>query len=289
MNKKIKILINGSFPKIGTRLAYYKNFHKKLDLKNPKGINEKLQYLKFNTYYNNPVVTQCVDKYRVKEYLKEKGMENILVKLLNEGYDRPEDLRKDWDKFPDKFVIKCNHGCSYNILVSNKNNENLDEIIKRLNKWMKEDFWRVFGEPQYKFVKKHILVEEYLGDDIKTYKFYCFNGEPKVAYVSFNGENGEKDLYLDYYDMNWNRLDITLGTHLHKKEKTEKPINYDKMIEISRKLSKEFPFVRVDLYNIDGAIYFSELTFIPTGGMMKLKPEKYIDEWGEWLEIPIKK
>ena len=132
---------------------------------------------------------------------------------------------------------------------------------------MHEDFWKIYCETQYKDVSKAILVEEFLADEIQTYKFYCFNGEPKIAYVSSNGENGEKDLYLDYFDENWNWLDITLTTHLHSKKPIPKPQNYDAMKNIARELSKGFPFVRVDLYNIDGVIKFSELTFVPTGGV----------------------
>lgn len=169
--------------------------------------------------------------------------------------------------------------------MTDKQTTDLDCVVKQLNTWMKEDYWKVYCEPQYKFVKKQFFVEEYLADDIRTYKFYCFNGEPHVVYISSNGENGEKDLYLDYYDMDWNWLSISSDTHVHSPIKEEKPKNFDKMVELCRTLSAEFPFVRVDLYNVNGEIYFSELTFIPTGGMMKLKPENVISEWGELLHI----
>ncbi len=285
MNKKIKRILCDISPKLTTRLMYLYNFRKVLNLKNPKGINEKLQYLKLKEYYENSVVTQCVDKYLVRDYLEKKGYGELLPDLLGGGYEKAEDLRKDWDTFPNKLVIKCNHGCAYNILITDKSKVNLDEVVTQLDVWMAEDFWKVYCEPQYKDVPKRIIVEEYLADDIQTYKFYCFNGSPEVVYVSSNGENGEKDLYLDYFDMEWNWLPITLDTHQHVKGEIAKPKNFGKMIQLAKELSVDFPFVRVDLYNVNGEIYFSELTFIPTGGMMKLHPESIIDEWGKKLKL----
>ena len=290
MNKNMKGVLCMISPKLTTKLMFYYNFKKKLNLEEPKDINEKLQWLKLNTYYNNPIITQCVDKLRVRDYLDERGFGSILPKLIGGGYIDAEEVRKHWNEYPGSFVIKCNHGCGYNILVKNKASENINDIVYQLNEWMDEAFWKIYCETQYRFVPHNILVEEYLGDDIKTYKFYCFNGEPRVCYVSSNGESvdgkqGVKDLYLDYFDLDWNWLDITLYPHLHKQE-IERPKNFEGMKDIARELSKPFPFVRVDLYNIDGEIKFSELTFIPTGGNMKLKPEKTIDEWGEWLKLP---
>jgi hypothetical protein len=286
MLKKIKIALSTFSPKLTTYLMFLYNFKRFPNLKNPKDLNEKLQYLKLKTYYDNPVITTCVDKWKVRNYLEAKGYGDLLPKLILGDISDPNDIRTYWNTFPDSFVIKCNHGCGYNILVKNKQTVDEDEIINQLDLWMKEDYWKYYCEPQYKDVPKRILVEEYLDDDIETYKFYCFNGIPKVVYISQNGENGEKDLYLDYYDMDWHHLDITLATHLHSKKQKSKPKGFEKMVKLSEELSKDFPFVRVDLYNIDGAIYFSELTFIPTGGNMKLSPKEVVDEWGELLKLP---
>lgn len=283
-NGVVKNILCSISPKLATQVMYLFNFKKPLNLKKPQNINEKLQYLKLNTYYENPVITQCADKYSVREYLDKKGYAYLLPKLLG-GYLCAEDIRKDWSGFPNQFVVKCNHGCGYNILVTNKEETDLNQVLKQLNTWMREDFWKIYCEPQYKDIKRHIIVEVFLGEDIQTYKFYCFNGRPMVLYISANGENGEKDLYLDYYDMEWNWLPISLDGHEHAKLKVNKPKHFDKMVKLAEELSSDFPFVRVDLYNVDGVIYFSELTFIPTGGNMKLKPERVLDEWGSWLQI----
>lgn len=260
--------------------CYNSGFSKPLDLENTVTINEKLQYLKLNQYYNNPIVTTCIDKYQVKEYLKEIGFGNLAAKLYG-VYDRPEDI--DWESLPDQFVVKCNHGCGLNILCPDKKKFDRKSAIKQLKKWMRLDYWTYFAEPQYKYIKKKILIEEYLGDNIHTYKFYCFNEVPKICYVSSNGENGEYDKYYDYFDMEWNRQETYLMGHDHLPGDIEKPDNFGEMKSIATQLCKGFPFVRIDLYSINGKVYFSEYTFIPTGGYMHLAPEGTDVEWGKWL------
>ena len=235
-------------------------------------------------YLDNNVITECVDKYRVRNYIVNSKIDILLPRLYG-AYDNIDDI--EWGELPNQFVIKCNHGSGMNIICLDKSEININSVNERLYKWMNCDFWKIFGELQYKNVKKKIIIEELLAENILTYKFYCFNGKIKISYVSLNGENGEKEKYLDYFDEKWNRLDITLGNHEHYPWKIEKPKNYEKMCELARNLSSDFPFVRVDLYNLDGKIYFSELTFIPTGGMMKLKPKSVLMEWGNWLDLDI--
>ena len=284
IRSRIKNILSTLSPGFTTYLMYLYNFKRLPDFDNPKDINDWLQRLKLREYYHNPVITKCVDKYRVREYIKSKGLEHILPNLYIGGVDNPYDLRNYWDKLPDKLVLKCNHGCGYNILINDKSSIRVDDVIDQLKEWLNEDWWKNYCEPQYMDIKKCILAEEYLGDAIKTYKFYCFRGEPKVMYVSANGEKGEKDLYLDYFDMNWNWLDISLVGHQHKPNCYEKPASFDEMVKISRILAKDFPFVRVDLYDVAGNVYFSELTFIPTGGNMKLTPSTHLKEWGQWMK-----
>ncbi len=272
-------------PEFATKQMYKSIHGKKLNLDHPTDLNEKLQYLKLRTYYNNPIITKCVDKYKVREYLSSIGQEKILPKLIAGAFSNVGDIRQIWDMLPEKFVVKCNHGCGYNILVSDKSKVDLEDIIKQLTKWMKEDFWKRYCEPQYKYIKKAVVIEEYLGDDIATYKFYCFNGKPEVMYISSNGENGEKDFYLDYYDMEMNWVDITLAPHEHVKTKAPKPSNWIEMVSLVEELARPFPFVRIDLYNVNEKIYISEFTFIPTGGNMELEPAHYINDWGELLKL----
>ena len=275
-------MINTFAPVYGTKKIYYYTMNKELNLDNPKDINEKIQYLKLNDYRNNRLVTNCADKYAVREYLTGKGYERLLPELYG-TYRRVNEI--EWDKLPDQFVLKCTHGSGYNIICPNKEYLDIQQAKKNLSKWLRERYVRHFAEIQYKNITPRIIVEEYLGEGIKTFKFYCFNGVPRILYVSFMGENGEKDKYIDYYDMDWNRLAIRLGGHDNNSYGIPKPNEFDEMIDIARDLSKDFKFVRVDLYNINGRIYFSELTFTPTGGMMKLKPDEVLLEWGNWLTL----
>lgn len=266
--------------------AYKESTGKKLCLENPLSINEKLQYLKLNNYYDNPLITRCVDKYLVKQYVEEQNI-GIRSACTYAVYDRTSQI--EWESLPNQFVIKCNHGSGYNFVCRDKSKIDRSNVEKEINRWMQEDYWKIFVEPQYKNVNKKILIEEYLGNSIKTFKFYCFNGVVKISYVSEDGENGELDKYIDFFDEKWNRKNIALAGHLNKPSEIEKPENLDEMLEIARKLSKPFPFVRVDLYDIDGVIYLSELTFIPTGGYMRLTPEGTDIEWGNWLDLSQKR
>ena len=172
MRKQVKMLLSSLSPELTTRLMFRYNFHKRLNLKNPQDFNEKLQYLKLRTYYNNPVITQCVDKYRVREYLEQQGEGRLLPELLAGPFYDARDLRAVWDSLPQSFAIKCNHGCGYNILVKDKSKTNLEDAVKTLGRWLREDYWKIYCEPQYRFVRKAFTVERYLGDNIETYKFY---------------------------------------------------------------------------------------------------------------------
>lgn len=267
-----------------TKKIYRSNFGRNPDLKNPQDINEKIQYLKLNTYYDNPTITMCVDKYKIREYIIQKGLEDILPRLYG-VYRSPEEM--DFEKLPQSFVIKCNHGSGFNILCPDKSKLDIENSKKLLRQWMKYDYWKEYGEVQYKFVEKRIIVEEFLGNEILTYKFYCFNGEPRTLYVSSCNENGETDFYYDYFDMEWNHLDVKLAGHEHYPdyESIAKPDDFEELKRIAHELSKDFPFVRVDLYDVEGKIYISELTFIPTGGFMRLTPEGTAEEWGKWLKL----
>ena len=277
------MFLSGIAPVYETKKIFYGNFGRELSLDNPRDINEKIQYLKFNQYYKNQIVTDCIDKYRIRQYLTKKGLESICPELYG-VYKRPNQI--DWDRLPDSFVVKCNHGCGYNIICPNKKQLDVKDAEKKLKKWLKAQQWKEYSEVQYKYIKRNIIIEQYLGD-VKTYKFYCFNGVPKVLYVSSDGEDGTVDLYLDYYDMEFNWQDIHLGGHLNHPDakKLTAPAGFDRMKELAVILSKDFPFVRVDLYNVDGKVYISELTFVPTGGFMHLEPEETLYEWGSWLSL----
>ena len=286
-HRKINEIILNISPEYATRRAYKGAFHEKLDFNNPRGINQKIHYLKLRDYYDNPLVTQCIDKFRVRDYLRKKGYASLSAPLLSSIYSKAEDLRLIWDFLPSKFVIKCNHGCGYNIVVKNKAEVSLEDAIRQLDLWLKQDYWKFYCEVQYKFIEKGFFVEEYLAEDMKDYKFYCFNGQPRTLQVASSGENGEVCFYVDIFDTDWNLLPVTLGSHGHKNPSPEKPSNFEEMKRIAADLSADFPFVRVDLYDVNGRVFFGELTFVPTGGFMSLTPKETIQEWGSWLNLKV--
>ena len=279
LNLERKILYYIS-PVLLTKVLYKKAFNKKLNIKSPQTFNEKIQWLKLYYYNDNKLVKNCIDKYEVRKYVKSKGLENILVKLLG-VYDSENDI--NYESLPKKFVLKSTSGSGNNIIVDDKTSISKEKIIKTLKKWKKDKYEVHYAELQYKGIPKRIICEEYLDSKIIDYKFFCFHGKPKFLYVS-SGLGKHENLKMDYLDMDFKSLGISREGYSNNLE-IEKPKNFKEMIEIAKKLSIDFPFVRVDLYNLNGKIYFSELTFIPTGGLMKINPKKFDKIWGTYLDL----
>ncbi len=247
-------------PKLSSKVLYRILTHKKLNLKNPELFNEKLMKLKIDDYNNNDLVIKCTDKYLVRDYIKECGVEEILNEIYG-VYNNAYEI--DWDKLPNKFVLKCNHGCGYNIICTDKDKLDKEHTIKTLNKWMKKKFGYETSELHYPKIKPLIICEKYIETDAgvfpNDYKIYCFDGKPKVILTCTERQN---NLRLNFLDLNWNELDI--GTKADRAESIpQKPECLDKMIEYAKILSKPFKYVRVDFYDFNGKPLFGELTFTP--------------------------
>lgn len=261
---------------------YFKIVLKKsLDLKNPKTFNEKLQWLKLYYFPYDKNVVQCSDKYAVREYIKDKGYGNTLVPLIN-AWKRPEDI--DWEELPSKFVLKCNHGCAYNILCGDKDNFDTVSASKQLKQWLKEDFGAFNIEIHYSQIKDHLITcEEYLGDCITDYKFFCFNGKPHCMYVS-NDLVHDRQAQIGFFYLDGTKMPLKRDDYTDI-ESVELPSFFDEMKEMATVLAKDFPFVRVDFFIANNTYYFAELTFTPGACMMPFNPEKYDLEWGNMLDI----
>ena len=253
---------------------------KKVDLKNPQTFNEKIQWLKLHDYPTNQLVIDGADKYKVRAYVEEKGLGNILVPLIGH-WDKPEDI--DWDRLPDKFVLKCNHGCAYNILCNDKNTFDKEDAIKKMRKWMKEDFGAFNIETHYSKIKPHITCEEFLGDCIIDYKFFCFNGEPKYIYVSSDLIH-DRQAEIGFFYLDGTKMPLIRDDYAPM-DIEELPPFFDQMKEAARVLCQDFPFVRVDFFLANDTYYFAELTFTPSGGMMPFNPDKYDLEWGKLIDL----
>ena len=264
-----------------SKLYYRVVLHKKLNLKNPKTFNEKIQWMKLYYYPKNPLVVNGSDKYAVREYIAEKGYGDKLVPLLG-VWERAEDI--NWDALPDKFVLKCNHGCAYNIVVSDKSKLDKAATVKKLNSWLKEDFGAFNIEVHYSEIKRRLITcEEFLGESITDYKFFCFNGEPHCIYVSTDLIH-DRQAQIGFFYLDGKKMPLHRDDYTDIPEVTFPPF-YDEMKRAAEVLCKDFPFVRVDFFIANGTWYFAELTFTPGAGMMPFNPEKYDHEWGSMLDI----
>ena len=241
------------------RIMYKVYTGKKLNLKEPTLFNEKLMKLKLDKYNNDNLVAKCADKLMVQEYVKECGLENILNPIYA-TYDDANDV--DFDKLPNKFVLKCNHGCGFNIVCTDKAKLDKKETIKTLNKWIKKKFGKDTRELHYLKIKPIIMCEKYIETDAgvlpNDYKIYCFDGVPKVILTCT--ERGS-NLKLNFFDLEWNEL--MLGHNKNRADEVKAPLCLKQMIEYAKILSKPFKFVRVDFYDLDGKPVFGELTFTP--------------------------
>ena len=255
-------------------------FGYELDLENPKTLSEKLMWLR--VYDNSPLKTKCADKYEVREYVKEKIGEEYLIPLYG-VYDNFDEI--DFDSLPNQFVMKCNHGCGYNIIVKDKAKLDIKDTKAKINTWLKEDFGSYFGEIHYSAIKPRIVIEKYienLDGDIEDYKYFCFNGKPYCFLYCTDRKSGV--LKNSFFDLNWKNMQFNYTGELYTKD-IKKPKNYELMNEIAKKLSKDFKHVRVDLYNIEGKIYFGELTFTGYGGYYKFQPEEWNLKLGNLLDL----
>lgn len=262
-------------------IQYRIKLGRKLNIADPKRFTEKLQWYKM--YYRNPIMHQCVDKFLVREYVKEKGLESILIPLIAH-YNSTDEV--NWDKLPEKFVMKTTHGGGgLNVLVcNNKSKIDFDEVRRKLSFENKPVAFNTLGrEWAYYGLQPGLVVEELLINEenpaagMNDYKIFCYDGKPKYIVVDVDRYIGHK---RNFYDIDWNNLHIGSDCPASDRE-IPKPVGFDWMMEVAAKLSEGFPFVRVDLYNNRGKIYFGELTFYPWSGYVLYEPDSFDFELGK--------
>lgn len=262
-------------------LYFFIYLHENLNLKKPKTFNEKLQWYKLNYCPKSDLIVSCTDKYQVKNYVKNKGLEAILTPLIGR-WDSVEDIC--WESLPNSFVLKCTHGCAYNIICKDKSKFDVKLAKKKLKAWQKENFAAFNVELHYGKIKKHrIICEKYLGDLIIDYKFFCFNGNPKFFYVSSDLIH-DRDAQMGFFSMDGEKIPL-IRKDYKDIGKIKMPACFNEMINSARILSKDFPFVRVDFFLIKDIYLFAELTFTPGAAMMPINPRKYDFEWGEYWNM----
>lgn len=264
--------------------TYYSHcFKKKLDLKKPQTFNEKLQWLKL--YDRKPIYTTMVDKYAVKKYVAARIGEEYIIPTLG-VWDHFDDI--DFDNLPNQFVLKCTHDSGGLVICKDKVSFDKKEAKRKIQNCLKRNYYLTGREWPYKNVPRKIIAEKYMEDEtgqLRDYKFYCFNGEPKIIMINSDREIGKTK--ADYFDMDFNWLDLKWG-YEHALVKPLKPINFEKMKELAVVLSKNIPELRVDFYEVNNKIYFGELTFFDGSGFDKIEPKEWDKKIGDWIKLPQK-
>ena len=267
------------------KLFYFATTGKKLNLKTPVGYNEKLQWLKLND--KHPEYSKLVDKLAVREHINEVLGEGYCFPLLGK-WNSFEEI--DFDKLPNGFVLKCNHDSGSTKVIKDKSKltgKDFKKLKKFFNRRVRSDFFHAGREYPYKGLPRYIMAERLMLDEknpdksIEDYKFFCFNGELKIMFVATDRST---DCRFDFFDMEFNHLDI-VNIHPQSDKKIEKPEKFEEMIEIAKKLSKGIKQVRIDLYELNGKIYFGEYTFFHGGGFSLFNPPKWEKQLGDWIEI----
>lgn len=288
MGNLLRVACTYISPTLNTKVTYFGKFHRKINLKDPKTLDEKIQWLKLNTYLGNQLVTKCADKYSVREYVKECGCEDILNNLFF-AWDSVDEI--DWDALPKKFVIKWNFGCGQNLICRDKDKLDREETLMLLRKWYGEHnkFWRAYSEMQYKDIVPKLICERLIetkrGDLPLDYKLYCFNGEAKYVMLCTDRESGHPKYYFFDRERELVRLNKR-GIAAPEGFTIPMPIGYDQLFEYADKLSKPFPFVRADFYLDSGKVIFGELTFTPCGGYDVNIPREQNEFLGSLVKLP---
>jgi hypothetical protein len=254
----------------------------RLDFRNPITFNQKLQVLKLINH--DPKYTLMVDKYEAREIVKKEIGESYLIPILG-VWDTFNEI--DFDKLPNQFVLKPTHNSGTVVICKDKSGFDLKAAKRKLNKALSINYYYAGREYPYKNVKPRIICEKYMidpdGEELNDYKFLCFNGEPKILFVA---SNRSIDVRFDFYDIELNRLPFTTGQHSFSKESITKIESFNEMVNIAKKLSKGFIHIRIDLYNIQGRIYFGEFTFHHNGGVVPFHPKDWDKKLGDLIRLP---
>lgn len=254
-----------------------------MDWENPKTFNQKIQWLKIHD--RNVSHTQMVDKLRAKKIVADRVGGEYVIPVLK-IWDKAEDI--EFSSLPDKFVLKTTHGGGGQdvTVVKDKSNVDISAIRKKFKRALATSIWQQYREWPYKDVPRKIIAEEYVEDEhgeLRDYKFFCMNGEPRFLFLA-TGRLSSGETTFDFLDLNYKRIPAKNG-HPNIDGIPIAPPNFNKMIEIARKLSQGETFVRVDLYNVNGKIYFGEYTFFHNSGLVPFDPKEWDEKFGEYIDL----
>lgn len=280
-------MLNWLPDKVFLEAAFRARFGRKLNLNNPETFNEKLQWLKL--YNRKPEYTKMVDKYLVRDYVKEKIGEEYLIPLLG-VWDDPEKI--DFNELPMQFVLKCNHNSGLGMCIcKDKNSLDINKVKEELKKGINQNYYLTSREWPYKDVPRRIIAEKYMVDEsgyeLKDYKFYCFDGKVKLVMINSDRMSSEKTK-ANYFDENYQPLDFVWG-YENAEIPPQKPEKFEEMKHLAEKLSEGITHVRIDFYQTPSGIYFGEITFFDGSGFDAIEPIEWDYKIGSWLKLPMEK
>ncbi len=278
-------------PVFASRVLFFFSMKQRLNLKNPKTFNEKIQWLKL--YWQDPRVARCADKYTLREYVIQCGLDSILNPLYM-VCKQPSEI--DFSLLPSKFVLKVTNGCGYNYICKDKSKINEDEVRDLALKWCNSRYAYQAAEVQYDKMDTTIIVEKFIdglgGSTVTDYKIFCFNGYPKITMVCEERSQSGRPKYY-FYDNEWKLLpynnDSKALINKNIKKHAPKPISFDKMISYAKTLSEPFPFVRVDFYEDNDRPILGEMTFTPCGGIDSRLDSEIDRMMGDLINLPTSK
>ena len=268
------------------QMMFYIQMGKRLNLKNPHTFSEKLQWMKL--YNRKPEYSMMVDKYAVKDHVAGIIGREYIIPTLG-VWNRPEDI--DWDSLPHQFVLKTTNGGGSKGVVICKEKDSFDrkKAVMELNQAFHRNIYKKFREWPYKDIQARIIAEQYMEDnatkELRDYKFFCFDGKVKALFIASDRMANGEETKFDFFDENYHHLPLTNG-HPNADVLPTKPVCFEKMKELSAKLSAGIPHVRVDFYEVNGKVYFGELTFFHWSGMKPFVPENWDTQFGEWIHLP---
>lgn len=267
------------------RMKFKKVFSRELNLNNPTSFNEKLQWIKL--YDRNPLYTTMVDKYLVKQYVGNIIGDEYIIKTYGVWNSFDE---IDFEKLPEQFVLKTTHDSGGLVICKNKKSFNFKMARKKIQSSLRNNYYLHAREWPYKNVKPRIIAEEYMEDhithELRDYKFFCFNGEMKLMFIVSNRYNSDMPTTMDYFDRNFNKVDLTWGSQ-QSSNPPAKPELFEDMVKLAEKLSIGLSEVRVDFYIANNKIYFGELTFFDGSGFTEIKPYEWDVKLGSYIKLNI--
>lgn len=268
------------------KIKYLYRMKKMLNLENPQTYNEKLQWIKL--YDRKSIYTTMVDKCEAKKFVAELIGPEYIIPTYG-VWNNVDEI--DFDELPEEFVLKCTHDSGSVIICKDKKSFSYDEAREKLRRSLEKSAFKDGREWPYKNVERKIIAEKYMIDakdeELRDYKFFTFNGEPKILYIAQGRGKGEETV-ADFFDMEFNHLDLRID-HEMAEELPHPPKNFELMINLARKLSQGTPELRVDFYEVNGQVYFGEMTFFHCSGFWPFRPEKWDHILGEWINLPPKK